>query len=270
MANRLSNRMKQLKSTYRDLHDLFGRDIKARHILEHLQSCRAEENAATVRRRMKKLDFDVMGIEEDGRVNGYVEQSSLKTGSCRNYRIRFVASELLEESTPLIEVFSGLHDAARRFVTKRKKVIGIVTRGDLQKAPVRMWLFGLITLLEMHLLRVIRGHFPADSWTIHLSNGRIANARKILASRKERNEAIDLADCLQFCDKRELVLKIPEIKESMRKQEGKSVEIVLESAERLRDKLCHAQDIVKGSTWPEVIDLTKNIEHILEFFEHCE
>jgi CBS domain-containing protein len=262
--------MKQLKSTYRDLHDLFGHDIKAKHILEHLRSCRAEENATTVGRRMEKLDFDVMGIKEDGTVNGYVEQSSLKTGPCGNYRIGFVVSELLEESTPLIEVFSGLHDATRRFVTKRKKVIGIVTRGDLQKAPIRMWLFGLITLLEMHLLRVIRSHFPADSWAIHLSNGRIANARKIFTSRKERNEAIDLVDCLQFFDKRELVLKIPEIKESMRKYGGESADTVLESAEMLRDKLCHAQDIVKGSTWPEVIDLAKNIEHILEFFERCE
>lgn len=264
------NRMKQLKSTYRNLHDLFGHDIKARHILEHLRSCRAEENAATVRRRMEKLDFDVMGIKEDGRVNGYVEQSSLKIGPCRNYRIGFVASELLQESTPLIEVFSGLHDATRRFVRKRKKVIGIVTRGDLQKAPVRMWLFGLITLLEMHLLRVIRNHFPADSWAVLLSDGRMINARKIFASRKERNEAIDLVDCLQFCDKRELVFKIPAVKESVRKYGVESADTVLESAEILRDKLCHAQDIVEGSTWPEVIDLAKNIEHILEFFERCE
>jgi len=266
----LSFRMKQLKSTYSDLHTLFGRDIKAKHILEYLQSCSTKEDAATVLRRMKELDFDVMGVEEEGRIIGYVEQSSLKTGPCRNYRIGFVASELLEESTPLMEVFSCLHDATRRFVTKRKKITGIVTRGDLQKAPLRMWLFGLITLLEMHLLRVIRNHFPADSWAIHLSNGRIINARKIFASRKVRNEAIDLVDCLQFCDKRELVLKIPVIKESMRKYWGESADTVLESAEMLRDKLCHAQDIVKGSTWPEVIDLAKNIEHILEFFERCE
>lgn len=260
--------MKQLKSTYSDLHALFGRDIKAKHILEYLQSCSTKEDAATVLRRMKELDFDVMGVKEEGRIIGYVEQSSLKAGPCGNYTLRFVASELLEESSPLIEVFSGLHDAKRRFVRKRKRVIGIVTRGDLQKAPVRMWLFGLITLLEMHLLRVIRNHFPADSWAAHLTNGRIVNASKILASRKERNEAIDLADCLQFCDKRELVLEIPMVKESMRKYGGESADTVLESVEMLRDKLCHAQDMVEGSTWPEVIDLAKNIEHILVFFEH--
>ena len=266
----MSHRMKQLKSSYRDLRDVFGRDINAMHILEQLQSCHAEESAAAVRQRMEKLDFDVMGTEDKGEVDGYVERSSLGTGACRTYKRKFVSSELIEESTPLIDVFSALRDAPRKFVTHRNKVTGIVTRGDLQKAPVRMWLFALITLLEMHLLRVIRSKYPADSWTIHLSEGRIAYAQRLFALRKKRNEAIDLADCLQFCDKRQLVLKIPEIRESTRKQWGESAGNLLESAEKLRDKLCHAQDIVVGSTWQEVIDLVKNIERLLEFFEHCE
>lgn len=266
----MSHHMKQLKSTYRDLHDLFGRDINAMHILEHLKSCHAEESAAAVRQRMEKLDFDVMGIEDKGEVDGYVERSSLGTGACRTYKSKFVSSELIEESTPLIDVFSALRDAPRKFVTQQDKVTGIITRGDLQKAPARMWLFGLITLLEMHLLRIIRSKYPQDSWVTHLSDSRIKKAKELFALRKKRNEAIDLADCLQFCDKRELVLRIQEIRESMRKQWGNSTRNLLESAEKLRDKLCHAQDIVVGSTWQEVIDLMKNIEQFLEFFELCE
>lgn len=265
----MAHRMKQLKSAYQDLRDLFGCDIKARHILEPLQSCKAEESAAAVRRRMEKLDFDVMGIEDEGRIDGYVERSSLGAGLCRNYKRKFVSSELVEDSTPLLNVLSALRDVPRKFVTHRNKVTGIVTRGDLQKAPVRMWLFGLITLLEMRLLRIIRNHFPSDSWTVHVSDGRIVSAGGLFALRKKRNEAIDLADCLQFCDKRELMFKIPEIKESMKKQWA-SAENLLRSAEELRDKLCHAQDIVMGSTWQEVIDLVKNTECLLEFFEHCE
>ena len=268
--NIMSHRMKQLKSTYRDLRDLFGRDINAMHILEQLQSCHAEESAAVVRQRMEKLDFDVMGVEDKGEVDGYVERSSLGPRPCRTYKRKFVSSELIKESTPLIDVFWALRDAPRKFVTQQDKVTGIVARGDLQKAPARMWLFGLITLLEMHLLRIIRRKYPADSWVAHLSDNRIKNAKELFALRKKRNEAIDLADCLQFCDKRELVLRIPEIRESMRKQWGKSTRSLLESAEKLRDKLCHAQDIVVGSTWQEVIDLVRNIERLLEFFEHCE
>jgi predicted transcriptional regulator len=265
-----SHKMKQLKSTYQDLRRLFERQIKIKHIAENLQCCTYEKESAELRQEMEDLDFDVMGIENDGKVEGYVERLDLRTGPVKNYKKRFLPSELMEESAPLLTAFYALHYTPRIFVTRKSEVIGIITRGDLQKAPIRMWLFGLITLLEMHLLRIIRNHFKADYWTIHLSDSRIVSAKRLFAMRKARNEAIDLADCLQFCDKRELIFKVPEIKESMKKQWGKSAESLLESAEELRDKLAHAQDIVTGSTWPNIIDLVQNIECLLKFFENCE
>jgi hypothetical protein len=36
---------------------------------------------------------------------------------------------------------------------------------------------------------------------------RITNAECILRDRKQRNEGTDLADCLQFCDKADIILK---------------------------------------------------------------
>lgn len=263
--------MKQLKSRHKDLRDLFAQNITVRHVLEKLQSCRADDDATIVRKRMKeKLDFDVMGVEEDGEVYGYVEQSTLRTGPCRRYRNLFLPSELIAESTPLIDLLLVLHGTPRIFVLDRNKVTGIVTRGDLQKAPVRMLLFGLVTLLEMHLLRLVRIHYPKDSWQSLLSSARLNKAKNLFAERKARNETVDLADCLQFCDKRELVLKTPEIEDRIRRKCGKSGKLILESTEKLRDKLAHAQDLVTGSMWPELIDLVKDIEQLLELFECIE
>jgi hypothetical protein len=262
--------MKQLKSTHQDLRKLFEHEIKIKHVAERLKCCSYDEESSKLRKEMEDLDFDVMGIEEEGEVRGHVKRLELGTGPVKNYEERFLASDLIPESAPLLTAFSALYDSPKKFVTRKNKVIGIVTRGDLQKAPVRMWLFGLITLLEMHILRIIRNHFPNDSWKTHLSNGRLRSTEGLFASRKKRNEAIDLADCLQFCDKRDLILEIPDIKESMEKQWGKSAKSLLESTEQIRDKLSHAQDIVIGSTWHEIIDLVKNIECLLEFFEKCE
>lgn len=260
--------MKQLKSRYNDLRDLFAHSITVRHVLEKLQSCHADDDATIVRKRMEKdLDFDVMGVEEDGEVYGYVERSSLRTGPCRRYKRMFLPSELIAESTPLMDLLPVLHDTPRIFVLDSNKVTGIVTRGDLQKAPVRMLLFGLVTLLEMHLLRLVRIHYPKDSWQSLLSEARLNLARKLFGERKARNEAVDLADCLQFCDKRKLVLRIPEIRDYIKRKCGKSGKFLLESTEKLRDKLAHAQDIVTGSTWPELIDLVRDIERLLKLFE---
>ena len=260
--------MKQLKSRHKDLRNLFAHSITVRHVLEKLQSCHADDDATVVRKRMEEdLDFDVMGVEEDGEVYGYVERSSLGTGPCRRYKRMFLPSDLIAESTPLIDLLPVLHNTPRIFVLDRNKVTGIVTRGDLQKAPVRMLLFGLVTLLEMHLLRLVRIHYPKDSWQSLLSEARLNLARKLFVERKARNEAVDLADCLQFCDKRKLVLRILEIRDCIKRKCGKSGKFLLESTEKLRDKLAHAQDIVTGSTWPELIDLVRDIEQLLKLFE---
>jgi hypothetical protein len=213
---------------------------------------------------MQSLDFDVLGIEEEGVVSGCVELSSLGGGPCRAYQRTFHPSELVAESTPLIQLLATLRNKPRVFVLDGNRVNGIVTRGDLQKAPVRMLLFGLITFLEMHLLRLVRLYYPDGSWQSHLSDGRLQLAAKLLTDRQARNEAIDLADCLQFCDKRDLLLKRKEIWQQLgfqHKQQGHSL---LERVELLRNRLAHAQDLVVGSTWPALIDLAGEIQAVLE------
>jgi len=259
--------MKQLKTCYADLRSLYDQNIKVRHVLERLQSCNADDDALIVREQLKKDDFDVLGVEENGGVYGYVEQSNLGTGRCIEYRRMFLPSELVAESTPLLDLLTLLHDTPRMFVLDRNRVSGIVTRGDLQKAPVRMLLFGLVTLIEMHLLRLVRINYPEDSWRNLLGEARLNKAKELFAQRKARNEAIDLADCLQFCDKRKMVLKIPEIRDYIKRECGESGELLLKSTEELRDKLAHAQDLVTGSTWPELIDLVGKMERLLELLE---
>ncbi|MCR3906994.1 MAG: hypothetical protein NUK62_08235 [Tenericutes bacterium] len=259
--------MKQLKSTYKELRELFENEIKIKHIAEDLKCCTYEDSSITVKNQMEYYDFDVMGIKNRGKIIGFIYRSDLKNGAVKKYRKTFGVSDLIDESLPLIQVFATLSNSPRKFVTRNSEVIGIVTRGDLQKAPVRMWLFGLISLLEMHLLRIIRHYFEGDTWQVNLKEKRIKEAKKICSMRKERNEELDLADCLQFCDKSHLIFEIQVVKELMEEKWGKSAKKRLRSVQSLRDKLFHAQDLVAGKTWLEVIDLVKTIECFLAFFE---
>lgn len=259
-------KMKQLKSSSQDLRYLFE-NITVKHVLERLQCCNAKEDAVVIKKRMKKLDFDVMGIKDKGITYGYVKKSELINEPYKKHEHIFRLSELVAESMPLIDLLPILRDNQRVFVLERNQVNGIVTRGDLQKAPVRMFLFGLITLLEMNLLYLIRIYYPKDSWTKHLKDNRLKKAEKLQSIRKERNEAIDLADCLQFCDKRDLILKKSEILKNIGIKSKKSIKQTLESAENLRNNLAHALDIVEGLSWTKVINLTKEIEL---FIKRCE
>src|SRR5439155_19678934 len=151
----------------------------------------------------------------------------------------------------------------RVFVQVDGDVRGIIARGDLQKAPVRMLIFGLITLLEMHLLRLIRAQYPNRSWTNCLNSDRLQAAKDLFAMRKARNEAIDLADCLQFCDKRTLILRSEELLRGLGALSKKDADKLFKSIEKLRDKVAHSQDLVLGSTWPEVIGLVRKTDVLL-------
>ena len=61
----------------------------------------------------------------------------------------------ISETASFADVVLGLADSPRLFVRVLGAVGGIITMSDLQKPPVRMWLFGMITLLEMRMSRLI-------------------------------------------------------------------------------------------------------------------
>lgn len=262
--------MKHLKSSSADLRDLFKHNITVKYLAEPLKAVSSCDDAAALRSWMEARDFDVLGIEENGTVCGYVERSRLGKGKCSDYQQIFHPSELIAAATPLIELLPLLREKPRLFVLESNRINGIVTCGDLQKAPVRMLLFGLVTLLEMNLLRIVRIYFPQDSWKHLLKGERIAAAKHLWELGRSRNEAIDLIDYLQFCDKRDLILTNAEIVDRLGLKSKRYGERFLKSAENLRNKLAHAQDLINGSSWPEVILLAEEIEALLQRCEEIE
>jgi hypothetical protein len=264
--------MKQLKSHAQDLRGLFEGNITIEYIAEPLQSFPTEAEATEVSNWMEAHDFDVVGLAQGDTVSGYVERSKLrgKSGPCEAYQQIFHPSELVAVSTPLMQLLPILGQTSKLFVLDGSQVNGIVTCGDLQKAPVRMLLFGLVTLLEMNLLRLVRLYYPQDSWQKFLKHERLEIAKQLWQKSQARNEATDLLDYLQFSDKRELVLNQPDLLEQLRLKSKRSGERFLKAAEQLRNRLAHAQDLVNGSSWSELISLAAQIETLLIRCEEIE
>ena len=171
--------LKQLKDNAGQLYALFS-SITARSIAEPLQSCCETDDAPSVKRRMEELDFDVFGLQDaDGVVKAYVERVDLVQGRCGQYRTPFKVADLVAESASLIRILQILRDQPRVFVLTDNQVTGIVTRGDLQKTPVRIYLSGLFSLLEMQLLRLVCEYYPGDSWKEKLEPGRLGIAERL-------------------------------------------------------------------------------------------
>jgi hypothetical protein len=254
--------MKHLKSSYQDLHRIFRNSITAREIAEPLASFEKEHPAPKVRKFMEERDFDVVGVREDGVITGYVLRESLGSDTVGDYMRPFSELEVIDESNPLLDTLEALRYSRWVFIRFLGNPSGIVTRGDLQKAPMRMWLFGLISLLEMQLLRRIRDVYAQNEWQEYLTSGRLEAAQRIYEERKRRNDLIDLAECLQLADKKTIYKKSPKLFELLDFETPGDWNNFMIEVENLRNKIAHSNGIA-SEAWPSIAHVAGNIERNL-------
>ncbi len=249
-----------------DLRSALGAGILARTIFEPLQCCPVDASAHEIGGILKERGFDVAGVQtvQNGPVIGFVKRETLRGGSVKEHASPMSAEHLISDATPLGELLTVLRAKERIFVLVGTEVKGIVTRADLNKPQVRVYLFGLMSLLEMHLRFWVRRSYDGDSWKENLKKDRIEAANKLQTARRARNEEITLLDCLQFCDKRELLLARTDLRTKLGLHSKKQANYLLQRAEDLRNRLAHSQlDLVQGSSWPVLIELIEKIETLV-------
>jgi hypothetical protein len=249
---------KMIKDSIEKLGEIFTKYITVESISEKLEAKSGGEEAMTVKNFMDNKGYDVVGINdsESGLINGYIERSNLKNGKCEEYRKDFQVEEIVSSDTPLTDVLS------------KNSISEIVTRADLQKQPIRLFIFGFISLFEMHLLELIRKHFPNETWKDKLKKSRLEEVEKIYKQRKRKNEEIDLISCLQLCDKKEIIASDKEelIAELGFKSKNKW-DKQFKNIEDMRNNLAHSQDL------KEVLDpmkITELVDEIKKIIEKCQ
>ena len=233
---------------------VFTEAFSARDIAEPLASFDAEASAAHARDFMEARDFDVIGIRRDGLMVGYAERGSLEGGACGEFRRPFADAIVLEDTAALVNVLLKLNQNPFAFITVLGQVGGIITRADLQKPAVRMWLFGIVTLIEMRFAELIERHCPADTWKTHVSEARLQKAQALLEERSRRNQRLQLFDCLQFSDKGQIVARLEDIRNQTIFASRSQAEAAVKNLEKLRNNLAHAQDIL-ATDWDTILQL---------------
>jgi len=250
-------------STVHSLRRVFQQAFIVHDITESLVSFDDSAPAEQVRAFMESRRFEVVGVRQDGRVEGYVELADLDDGVCRDHRKSFDDSQIILDSLPLSELVLRLKDRRRLFVSILGRVGGIVSRSDLHKPPVRMWLFGMVTLIEMRFSRLIERFCPDDTWKQFLSDGRILKAEQLLEERARRNQELTLLDCIQLSDKAQIVARNSQLREMTRFQSRRQLEEAAKLLEKLRNNLAHSQDIIAGD-WDTIVALSENLDSVLD------
>lgn len=235
---------------------VFVEAFTARDIAEPLASFDVDTSSADVLAFIADNDYDIVGVRRNGRVVGYASLETLNEKTCGQHYTLFDDAALLDDATPLIQVILELNRIPFVFLKVLGSVIGIVTKSDLQKAPVRMWLFGLVTLIEMRFSELIEQHCPDDAWKKYLSPARLNMAEYLLADRRQRIPSIRLVDCLQLADKGTIVSRDATIRQYTIFSSRRQAQDVIKTIERLRNNLAHAQDIIVAD-WDTIVSLTE-------------
>lgn len=249
-----------------ELRNLFEAGITARAVLEPLQSCSADADAREIEKILCARGFDLAGVQEhpQGPVIGFVERGSLESGIVRDYLQPIRVEDVISEATPLASLLSIFKTRERAFVLAASRIEGIITRADLNKPPVRIYLFGLISLLDMHLSFWVQDAYPNENWKEMLAEIRLTKAERLCAERRARNQEINIIDCLQFCDKGDLVLARRDLRESIGLGSGHKTREMLKRSESLRNLLVHSQqELTQGSSWLEVIEVVEWSEKVV-------
>jgi hypothetical protein len=233
---------------------IFTETFTAKDVAEPLASFDADAPPAMIRDFMKARDFDVVGIRSEGQIVGYVESCPLEGGDRGQVRRTFEEATVLDDTTPLLEVLTKLNHHPFAFITVLGRVGGIITRADLQKPPVRMWLFGIVTLIEMRFAELIDRHCPADAWKQYVSEARLQKAQALLEERRRRNQRLQMLDCLQFSDKGQVIARSEDIRKRTVFASRRQAEAVVKDLEQLRNNLAHAQDIL-ATDWDTIVQL---------------
>jgi len=253
--------------TEESLRRVFLQGFAARDVAEPLASFDVTAGLKTVQEFMVKRPLRVVGIRINGLVSGYVLQDEFDGRPLVQQLRSFDESVVIAGSVSFQEVVTKLNQDPFLVVTALGQPTGVIVRDDLEKAPMRMWLFGMVTLVEMRITRVIRESFPQDGWTDQVSESRLTKARQLQEERSRRKRTVDLIDCLQLGDKGQLIARSTELRERHWHRSRRQIEKVIKELERLRNNLAHSQDIV-AENWDAIVRLAETLDLILEPPKH--
>lgn len=245
------------------LRRLFMEGFSAMDLAEPLVSFDAEADAAAVRDFMVERDFDLVGVRREGLICGYVRREDLSGGTCQEHLQPFAPEDdLVPDTANLTDVVKSLAINERCFVTILDRVGAIITLRDLEKPPMRMFLFGMITLGEMLMTEIIRNRYPGDTWHGLISASRLAKARQLQAERTRRGQEASLIDCLQYGDKGWILSYDADIRAALGQESRHAARRAVKELETLRNNLAHTQEIIPTG-WQRIVVACSRFEQNL-------
>lgn len=235
---------------------------------DDLKTCSLDDSIAdVVMHTTENYDYLPVTAEEGGRIVGLfhaVDFTDKSEGRVREHCRPQSEEHLIGADASILDFIRQADCRPCRLVVSGTGIVGLVTLSDLQKLPVRAALFALVAGLEISMAEAIERSYPApDDWLRHLSPSRRQKIREEIDKSKDRDGFVDELLFTQFCDKRDILTRLPCL--SRRK---KSLRDRLKRIEKLRNRLVHANDY--AATPEEARNVCDVVRSLLELRQEIE
>ncbi len=240
---------------------LFAETFTAQDIAEPLASFDRARKAGDVGQILADRGLAVAGVRYRGELVGYALRTDLTPDAAQLAVRPFRVDQILDARAPLSDVAQALIRHDHCFVRAFGQIGGLITRDDMQKPVVRMWLFGIVTIIEMALTEEVRRQHPAGGWKALLSESRLRKAETLQQERLRREQASDLLDCLQLGDKGEIAFRDPDVMDLFALDSRQAAKRFVGDLESLRNNLAHGQDIV-AYDWPQIARMVRSVGYL--------
>jgi hypothetical protein len=164
--------------------------------------------------------------------------------------------DLLASRTTLGELIQRL--ALRRFyfLLMGGELRQIVTVSDLNRLPVRVFLFTLLSHLEGILVDLILEELSDDRWRDMLSERQRAKASELYAEKRAVDIDTRPIDCTTLTNKLEIIAKHPSLRKRFGAETRREFEQYAQPVKELRNRLAHGMEpIEEGATEEEVMEI---------------
>jgi len=242
---------------------IFGENFTAQDIAEPLRSFDLDSRPEALIRVFDQTLAGVFGVRDKGLVSGYVRRDDLidDAGGVGNVARAFARGQVLAAKASLNDVVQVLTRYEYCFVSIMDGVAGVISRKDMEKPVVRMWLFGILTMMEMNVSEFIRIQL-ADQWQDFCSQSRIKKARELQTERLRLGQQADLLDCLQLTDKAKIFIAAVGDTEHLGFSSKGEADKFARELEGLRNHLAHGQ-LIADSNWPQIVGLAGRLEGVI-------
>ncbi len=221
----------------------FSKSLTAVDLAEPLLSLDENQTAEAGAGLLQTCKLTVLGVRRAGLIAGWVALDDLRDGTLGEHIREFAREEVLDESSSHDAVLRVLATLNQVFIEWLGEVTAVITRRDLQKPPLRMWLFGAITVFDTNLTWAIEQLYPDDTWCSHISAGRLAKATALLAERQRCGAECRLIECLQIKDKADILVSDGAHLEVLGLTSRREADRLTRDIEKLRNHLAHAQEL---------------------------